>query len=256
MAGDSHPFFMGFMQITADPSEASPIEEAVVRLRRLQQDGRHGEALEAAEARLADLPENRDLILIAAISLRHLRRAPDALAMLDRLERLQPGFSRLHQERGLCLVQMKDAPGAIESLLRAVNINPALPASWSMLEGLYRMVGDPANAATASEHVETLKRLPPDVITANSLFADGDLAPAEQIIRAYLLRRGDDPEAMRLLARIGLAHDVLDEAEILLAGVLALAPGYQAARYDYAQTLIKRQKHLEAADQIRQLLAL
>ena len=233
-----------------------PVEDQIARLRRLQHEGRHEEALAATETRLVDLPENRDLLLIAATSLRHLRRVSDAMAMLDRLEGPQPAFSRLHQERGLCFVQLRDAPNAIEALLRAVNINPALPASWSMLEKLYGMVGDPANAATAAEHVATLKRLPPEVVTATSLFSDGDLAPAEQIVRAFLLREGDEPEAMRLLARIALAHDILDEAEILLAAALAIAPDYAAARYDYAQTLTKRQKHAEAGAQIERLLAL
>jgi tetratricopeptide (TPR) repeat protein len=242
------------MQIQADIPQAS-VEADVARLRRLQQDSRHEEALAAAEARLAALPENRDFLLIAAVSLRHLRRVPDAMAMLARLEALRPAFSRLHQERGLCRVQLKDAPGAIEDLLRAVNINPALPASWSMLERLYGMVGDPAHAAMAADHVATLKALPAEVVTATSLFSDGDLAPAEQIIRAFLLREGDHPEAMRLLARIALAHDVLDEAEILLAAVLSLAPDYPAARYDYAQTLIKRQKYALAIAQIDRLLA-
>jgi tetratricopeptide (TPR) repeat protein len=236
--------------------EALSVEEEVIRLRRLQRDGGHPQALAAAEARLAQWPENRDLLLIAATSLRHLRRVPEAMTMLERLARLQPGFSRLHQERGLCYVQLKDAPNAIEALLLAVNLNPALPASWSMLARLYGMTGDLANAQTAAEHVATLEHLPPDVVTATSLFSDGDLAPAEQIVRAFLLREGDHPEGIRLLARIALAHDVLDEAEILLEAVLALAPGYTAARYDYAQTLIKRQKHTEAQEPIAQLLDL
>ncbi len=243
------------MQTETDLRRGVSVEDEVARLRRLQQDGRHDDALAAAENLLAALPENRDLLLIAATSLRHLRRAADGLAMLARLERVQPNFSRLHQERGLCHLLQKDAPGAIEALLRAVNINPALPASWAMLERLYGMIGDPANAATAAEHVATLKRLPPEVVTATSLFSDGDLAPAEKIVRAFLLRQGNEPEAMRLLARIALAHDVLDEAEILLAAVLAIAPDYAAARCDYAQTLTKRQKHAEAGAEIDRLLA-
>ncbi|HZZ33598.1 MAG TPA: sulfotransferase [Phenylobacterium sp.] len=243
------------MPNNADLPQASAVEREVIRLRRLQQDGGHQEALSGAEARLVDLPENRDLLLIAATSLRHLRRVPDAMAMLERLERLHPAYSRLHQERGLCYVQLKDAPNAIDALLLAVNINPALPASWSMLERLYGMVADVANATTAADHVATLKNLPPDVVAATRFFSDGELAPAEQIIRAFLLREGDHPDAMRLLARIALAHDVLDEAEILLAAVLAIAPEYRAARYNYAETLIKRQKHAEATDQVEVLLA-
>ncbi len=231
------------------------MEREVVQLRRLQKEGRHPEALQGAQSLLSEAPENRDLLLIAATSQRYLQQIPEALDTLDRLERTQPGFSRLHQERGLCYVGLKDAPRAIESLLRAVNINPALPASWSMLNGLYRLTGDDQNAAVAAQHVAILKDLPPEVLRATSLFSDGELGQAERMTRAFLLEKGDHPEAMRLLARIGLAHDALDDAETLLRAVLVLAPDYRAARYDYAQTLIKRQKHQEANDQIETLLA-
>jgi predicted Zn-dependent protease len=239
-------------KLETDPS--SPMEREVARLQTWQRHGQHEQALQAAEALLRDAPGNRDLLLAAAISQRHLHRIPEALQTLAALERMEPWFSRLHQERGLCHVALKDAPRAIESLLRAVNINPALPASWRMLEGLYRLTGDPANAATAAEHVAILKALPPEVVVATSQFSDGDLGSAERLIRAFLLRHGDHPEAMRLLARIGLAQDALDDAQMLLEAVLALEPTYRAARYDYAQTLVKRQLYLEAGAQIRQLL--
>jgi tetratricopeptide (TPR) repeat protein len=233
-----------------------PLSIEADRLRALRKDGRHEEALRIAQGLLADAPEDRELLLAAATSQRHLGRIADALETLGRLEQVHPGFSRLHQERGLCHVALKDAPRAIESLLRAVNINPALPASWSMLEGLYRMTGDGPNAATAAEHVAILKALPPEVVTATSLFSDGELAEAEKITRAFLLRHGDQPEAMRLLARIGIAQEALDDAQLLLEGVLAIEPDYRAARYDYAQVLIKRQLYCEAEAEVRRLLAL
>jgi predicted Zn-dependent protease len=232
------------------------MEQEVARLRRLQRAGAHPDALRDVQALLRDAPENRDLLLITAVSQRHLQLIPEALETLAELERTQAWFSRLHEERGLCYVGLKDAPRAIESLIIAVNINPALPHSWRMLEGLYRLTGDLEHAQVAAEHVATLKDLPPEVVRATSWFSDGELAAAEQTIRAFLLENGDHPEAMRLLARIALAHDALDDAETLLEGVLALTPDYRAARYDYAQTLIKRQKHREAEDNIRQLLAL
>ena len=234
----------------------SPIELEVGRLRKLQKEGRHAEAIDGARALLDERPENRDLLLIVAISLRYQMRFDEALEALNRLEARHPRFSRLHEERGLCHVARKDAPRAIDALLRAVNINPALPTSWRMLQGLYRLTGDTENAATAGAHVATLAQLPPEVVTATSLFSDGELAPAEQIVRAYLLRHGDHTEAMRLLARIGIAHDVLDDAEVLLEAVLALAPDYQAARYDYADTLVKRHKYGRARQEIDRLLAI
>jgi tetratricopeptide (TPR) repeat protein len=243
------------MDSIATASAVSPVEQDVGRMRALQRDARHAEALSAAEALLGRYPENRDLMLIAAISLRHLLRLPEALAMLDRLEALAPSFSRLHEERGLCFVAQKDAARAIQALLRAVNINPALPMSWRMLEGLYRLTGEAETAATAASHVAALKRLPREVVTATQHYSDGELAAAEQLVRAFLLRHGDHPEAMRLLAKIGIARDVLDEAEMLLEAALSLAPDYEAARYDYAQCLIQRQRHQRARDEIERLLA-
>jgi tetratricopeptide (TPR) repeat protein len=231
-------------------------EQQVVRLRHLQAEARDPEVLKDALVLLGAFPENRDLLLIAATAYRRLSRLAEAKALLTRLEALQPRFSRMHQEWGLCHVGERDAPNAIDRLLRAVNLNPALPASWKMLVRLYHMVGDAENAALAEQHVATLNALPAEVVNATSLFSDGDLVPAEKIIRAFLLRHGDHIEGMRLLARIGMALDVLDDAETLLAAVVERAPDYQAARHDYAQTLIRRQKHEAAAAEIKRLLAL
>ena len=74
-------------------------------------------------------------------------RVDEALKTLAELEARQPTFSRLYEERGQCYVAMRQAQPAIAAFLAAVNRNNALPASWGMLEGLYRMAGDgPARA--------------------------------------------------------------------------------------------------------------
>ncbi len=55
---------------TADTAPFSATEIEVGRLRQLQRDDRHADALRGAQSLLLDLPENRDLLLIAAISSR------------------------------------------------------------------------------------------------------------------------------------------------------------------------------------------
>src|SRR5205807_7991575 len=107
-----------------------------------------------------------------------------------------------------------------------VGINPALPDTWRMLEGLYKMVGDDEHRQIATAHAHKLKSVAPQVIAATGMFCEGDLSAAERLVRAFLLRNGDDVEAMRLLARIGVAREVLDDAEVLLAAALKLAPDY------------------------------
>jgi len=232
------------------------VEQQLHRAWEFFNERRYAQALEAGEALGLEVPENRDVLYLIALSQRYSNRIPEALATLERLELHHPAFSRLYQERGHCHVVLKDAPRAIDAFLRGVNINPALPASWSMLEGLYRMTGNMDNAGMAAAHVATLKRLPPEVVQATGLFSDGDLAPAEGIIRAYLLKHGNHVEAMRLLARIAFKRDVLSDAELLLESVLELAPDYQAARHDYALVLLERHRHLQARLQLDKLLAI
>src|SRR5215469_12680984 len=93
-----------------DPAPQLPVEEELHRLRAYQKAGRHDEAFQGAQALLEALPENRDLLLIAASSLRHQGKIVEALTVLERLERTQPRFSLMHQERGLCYVACRDAP--------------------------------------------------------------------------------------------------------------------------------------------------
>jgi predicted Zn-dependent protease len=237
------------------PPEAPAVERELTRISELFAARRYAESLEAATALAARVPGNRDVLYMVARGQRYLGRITDALATLERLELLDPRFSRLYQERGSCYVAVKKAPEAVAALLHGVHINPALPGSWNMLEGLYRMTGDAQNAATAAAHVATLKKLPPEVIRATTHFSEGDLDLAEPIIRAFLLNNGNHIEAMRLLARIGIARDVLDDAQLLLEAVLELAPGYSAARFDYAQVFVARHLHDRARVELEKLLA-
>jgi len=234
----------------------SPVEAEVLRIRELLERKQFAAALGAAEALASTVPENRDVLYMIAVSQRYLNRVPDALATLERLEGLHPGFSRLYQERGHCYVALRDAPRAIDAFLSGVHLNPALPASWRTLHSLYRMTGQAENAEMAAGHVAALEKLPPEIVTATGLYSEGDFIPAEKIVRAYLLKHGDHVEAMRLLARIGLALDILDDADILLEAVLKLAPDYRAARYDYATALLRRHKHVEAIAELEKLLQL
>ena len=245
------------MTVTSQPLAAPvSVELEVQRIRGLVQAHRFAEAVAAAGPLRTLVPENRDVLYLLALGQRQAGRIPDALDTLANMERHHPSASRLFQERGHCYVALKDAPHAIEAYEHAVSINPALPAAWVMLEGLYKMVGDDEHRQVAAAHATKLKSVPPEVITATGLFCEGDLSASEKLIRAFLLRNGDHVEAMRLLARIGVAREVLDDAEVLLAAALTMAPDYIELRRDYACVLLDRHKHAEAIAQLDGLLKL
>jgi len=244
------------MTAASVPTRPSSSDDPELReIRELLNARRFADAAQKAARLAAAAPGHRDALYLLALAQRQQQRLRDALATLAELERHHPKFSRLFQERGHCYVALKDAPRAIAAYRRAVEINATLSATWSMLEGLYRMLGDAHNAAFAAAQLATLKSLPPPVMTATNLYCEGESAAAEKIIRAFLLEHGDHIEAMRLLARIGMDLEIYDDAELLLAAVLEKMPDYTAARHDYAWVLVSRNKYREARVQLELLLA-
>jgi tetratricopeptide (TPR) repeat protein len=230
-------------------------QSEVQRIRALLQGGRFADALAAAAALEPHMPADRDVLFMMAVCHRSMNRPTEALAALERLARHHPRFSRLHQERGHCHLALKDAPRAIEAYERAEALNPALPASWKSLQELYRCAGEAARTALAASRVAALESMAPEIRNATALMADGDLAPAERLLRTFLGKHGDHVEALHLLARIALENGMDADAERLLERVLELAPGSDAARCDYARALIGRQQYAQGCVQLERLLA-
>ena len=104
-------------------------------------------------------------------------------------------------------------------------------------------------------HVATLRSLPQEVVLATGLFLDGDLEAAEALVRAFLLKHGDHIEAMRLLARIGIAHKVYFDAEVLLAAAARAGAGLPRSRARNTPfVLVELHRYQEAREQLDQLL--
>jgi len=239
--------------VEPNPSE-SRIEAEVRRVQMLIEQRRFMPALAAAQAMLAQVPENRDVLYLVAVSQRYLGRITDALRTLERLEEMHPDFGRLYQERGHCCRAAGEMGAAIESYARAATLNPSLPASWRALAELYGKVGMNAQAESAAQQAAHLAKMPRPVLAAAGMFAEGNIDGAERLVRQFLRTHNDDVEAMRLLAQIGVKLDVLDDAEFLLESVLVFAPDYHAARYEYAAVLSQRHKHAQALEEVRKLL--
>ena len=125
--------------MTDHHADTVPLAERVAHLWALHGADDHAAVAREAGQLLERYPENRDLHLLAASSLRFLGQPDAALVALDRLAALQPHYSLMHQERGLCHVARRDAAHAIAALLEAVRINPALPMAWKILEGLWQI---------------------------------------------------------------------------------------------------------------------
>jgi len=243
--------------MSATSQAVPPSAEAdLQRTRALLEKGDFAQALAVAQALREAQPHHRDALYMIAVSQRYLKRVHDALATLDELERWHPRFSRLYQERGHCFVAQRDAPKAIEAYESALRLNAALPASWNRLETLYRLTGKPADAERAAAQSRRIAAIAPEVVAAEGMFSEGDLADAEEIVRHYLQTKNPlDPDGMWLLAKIGMKLNILDDAEVLLETVLKIKPDDRVIRHDYAIVLALRHKHQRALDEIDKLLS-
>jgi tetratricopeptide (TPR) repeat protein len=235
---------------SAPTPPAARIEAAVHAARALLQQGNYAGALTLAEQLLTRVPENRDVLYLVAVSQRYLGRTRQALDTLTRFESAHPAYSRIFQERGHCHRADGDTAAAIAAYRRAVELNPALPASW---QGLAQLLSAP-DATVAARTAAHLSALPAAVVGASSLLADGEPAAAEQLVRQFLERHPDDIEALRVLAQALMRRHAAAEAQPLLERVLAAAPEHHAARYDYALLLAQRHRHAESLAQADRLL--
>jgi tetratricopeptide (TPR) repeat protein len=239
--------------VEPNPPE-SRVELEVHRIQTLIERRQFLLALTAAEAMLVEVPENRDVLYLVAVSQRYLGRITDALRTLARFEGIHPDFGRLYQERGHCCRAAGETAAAIESYTRAATLNPSLSASWQALAELCSKVGMSAQAENAARQAAHLGKMARPVVAAAGMFAEGNIDRAERLLRQFLQTHNHDIEAMRLLAQIGMKLDILDDAEFLLESVLVFAPDYHAARYEYAVVLSQRHKYAQALAEVRKLL--
>ncbi len=252
------------MQTNPAPPERSTTrqpraEERLAEIRGLIQSARLHEALTATRSLLDDglADEERiDALYLLAVAQRFCDQPQDALATLDRLLRENGQNARAWQERGHILAGRGDHANALSAYARAVELNPALAASWRSLIEIHERSGAADQARHARERLASLNRLPPELRHVTDLIHEQKLHKAEQLCRQFLENNRRHVEGMRLLADIGVRLKIYDDAEFLLESCVEFAPDHLQARIDYVNLLIRKTKFEKAHEQAKRLLAL
>ena len=120
--------------------------------------------------------------------------------------------------------------------------SPTMADAWRALgDHLYAM-GDTAGADPAyAQHIRNSTRDPRLLEPALAL-AEGRIAVAEPLLREHLKQPPTDVAAIRMLAEVAARLGRYGDAENLLARCLELAPGFKAARHNYAVVLHRNNK--------------
>ncbi|TLZ38540.1 MAG: tetratricopeptide repeat protein [Gammaproteobacteria bacterium] len=221
--------------------------------RLLERDARLAAAQAAEILKVAPGHPHAQLILGAALRIAGQTQA--ALELLEPLAREQPRAAAVHLELGAALGEAGRGPEAITALRRAVALKPDLADGWRLLADQLDAAGDLAGAdLTRARYIKAATHDPRLLEAAAALVAN-DLPVAQARLAAHLQRFPTDIAALRMQAEVAARLQHIVDALRLLERCLELAPGFDAARHNYA-SLLNRSGRAEAAlKQIEQLLA-
>ena len=199
-------------------------------------------AEEQASEILRVYPDTSGAKRILATALRLQKNPQKGLNVLEPLlaeYRDSPDF--LH-EMAQCLGAVGRGDDAVNTLRRAVELQPGHAPSWLSLGQQLAVAGDHEGSARAFERHFEISTRHPELIEAVHLMREGKIGKAERIVRDLLKEYPTDVSAIRVLADIGTKMGQFTDASHLFERCLELAPDFHTARRSYASVLVRRQK--------------
>lgn len=225
-------------------------------LRQAISQGRFDEAIALGNDALKTMregPQQIGMLYNIAVAFRLKGDINNAIEINQKIIDGNPNHSRAHQELGYAYKKLGDTLASAASFYRATQCNPALIASWKILHENYLQTDNLKAANLAKAQIDYLNSLPKQVMHGRDLMYEGQLHQADQLCRQFLQTNKHHPEAMLLLAEIGIALKVYNEAEFLLESCLTLYPGHKAAGIEYLKLMAKMgrfQAAKECADKL------
>ena len=203
---------------------------------------------------LKAVPAQPHALLMLGAARRMQGDAVQAREILEPLAQTQSNAPDVHYELGMAFAALGENRKAITALLRATALNPKHPQAWRTLGDEKTLAGDTNGADAAyARHIQASVNDPKLMQAAAALVAN-DLPAAEHTLRLFLKEHPTDVSALRMLAEVGARLRRYEDAEALLARALELAPGFAAARQNYASILYRHNKPQEVIEQTDILL--
>ncbi len=226
--------------LSVDLSEAT---EAV-------KEARFADASNLLSIVLKDHPENIDVLYLAAVSARYLKKYDDSKKYIEKLLMNAPDMGRAYQELGHLNRDMGDEEKAVVHYRQACELNPALLASWNSLYQYFVKNENKPAADHALQQINKLQSLPGVLLYVDQILNEGRLGLAETKCRSFLKKNPTHTYAMSLLAEIANRMGYFDDAEFLLEKAVEFKPDDGDLRMKYASILRKKQKFAKTMEQV------
>jgi tetratricopeptide (TPR) repeat protein len=214
-----------------------------------------GMAVEQAQAILEAVPNHPPAVLLLAVASRRGGDPTAALAILEPLALNQAKWAAAQFELGLALAAVGRGDDAIAALRNTLALKPKHPEAWRVLADHLLATGDSQGGDAAyAKHIQCSTRNPSLLRAGVAMVAD-DIPQAEHLLKTHLATAPTDVPAIRMLAEVAVRCGRNEDGEKLLQRALDLAPGFSAARYNYATLLHRTNKSARALEEMEHLLA-
>ena len=178
-----------------------------------------------------------------------MQAAPEPVGNLQ--EALAHGRGLLASSPKLAIEQAAEILKVFPDRLEALEL---LADAWRSLGDHYTILGETAAADAAYARYIRAGTRDPRLLAPAAALAEGRIAVAEQLLREHLLQFPTDVAAIRMLAEVAGRLRRYQDAENLLARCLELAPGFSAARQNYALVLHRQNKPAASLAELALLL--
>ncbi|WP_240906197.1 tetratricopeptide repeat-containing sulfotransferase family protein [Thermomonas sp. HDW16] len=210
-----------------------------------------------AQAQLRDIlavhPKHPFARLLFGASHNRLGDELDALAVLEPLLDAQPRFAEAHYEAGVALGKAGRYDEAVDALQTATGLKPELAQAWRVLAALHAQHGNPRAATLATSQLQYCAR-EPRLLRAAEAIAEQQFPQAEALLREHLRNNANDPQAMRLVARLASEAGAHEDAARMLQNCLRQLPDFLTARFELALALQQLKMPREALAETETLL--
>ena len=211
-------------------------------------------AAEQAREILSAVPNYPPAQLLLAVSQFRQGDLSDALERLEKIVSAQGKWADAHFEYALVLADAGKGDAAISMLEKTVELKPKHTQAWRHLADHLIAVGQPARADDAyAKHIQNSTQ-DPNLQRAAAAMVEEDVPTAERILKEHLKKVPTDVPAIRMLAEIAVRVGENEAAENLLLRCLDLVPSFNPARYNYAVLLHRRNKSMQALQEVERLL--
>jgi tetratricopeptide (TPR) repeat protein len=240
--------------LTSSPEPVGSLDVALTHTARLLAT-QPALAAEQASEILKVAPGHPLATLLLGVARRSCGDPAAAVQILEPLVAGQPKWAAAHYEYGVALGALGRGDGAIAALRRAVALKPDLGDGWLALAGHLTAVGDTAGADSAYARHLMCSTQDPRLMDAAAALCENRIPQAEALLREHLKQRPTDVAAIRMFAEVAARLERYSDSEKLLVRCLELAPGFSAARRNYATVLHRQYKDVAALEEVERLLA-